>query len=162
MPALKKSVDAKRAVSGPVASETVWQSKHQRKSHWSDLWLQIALELSPTEMTTSLRAYVRVGTCACVRVRACVCACARVRAHMCVRTGHGPKRQRHESAFRRCATNYESNATLHNHILLVVCLKTNRLVRPSGTTSLVQSCFSLRITWEGAGTPPSAHGVGRC
>ena len=62
MPALKKSVDAKRAVSGPVASETVWQSKHQRKSHWSDLWLQIALELSPTEMTTSLRAYVRVGT----------------------------------------------------------------------------------------------------
>ena len=80
MPALKKSVDAKRAVSGPVASETVWQSKHQRKSHWSDLWLQIALELSPTEMTTSLRAYVRVGTCACVRVRACVCACARVRA----------------------------------------------------------------------------------
>ena len=62
MPALKKSVDAKRAVSGPVAGETVWQSKHQRKSHWSDLWLQIALELSPTEMTTSLRAYVRVGT----------------------------------------------------------------------------------------------------
>ena len=57
-----------------------WQSGHQRKSHWSDLWLQIALELSPTEMTTSLRAYVRVGTCACVRVRACVCACARVRA----------------------------------------------------------------------------------
>ena len=80
MPALKKSVDAKRAVSGPVASETVWQSKHQRKSHWSDLWLQIALELSPSKMTTALRAYVRVGTCACVRMRACVCACARVRA----------------------------------------------------------------------------------
>ena len=93
MPALKKSVDAKRAVSGPVASETVWQSKHQRKSHWSDLWLQIALELSPTKMITALRArgHVRVRARACVRLRvrtcACVCACARARAFVAISIG---------------------------------------------------------------------------
>ena len=90
MPALKESVDAKRAVSGPVASETVWQEPLVG-SVAADCFGIISNRNDNVSACVRARGHVRVRARACVRVRvrtcACVCACARARAIVAISIG---------------------------------------------------------------------------
>ena len=90
MPALRESVDAKRAVSGPVASETVWQEPLVG-SVAADCFGIISDQNDNGSACVRARGHVRVRARACVRVRvrtcACVCACARARAFVAISIG---------------------------------------------------------------------------